>query len=87
MKSLMVTIGYTDYAVSPEDALALLGIAQRMRKLKRPNWSAPHEFDDENEPLMTSAAMVDVTESVPEPERPIEEIEAAPVPVSDDGPF
>lgn len=66
MKTLCVRFAYADYAIDESDAILLLVIASRMRKLTRKNYSGPYEFAPETEPFVESASLVDVVD--PEPE-------------------
>lgn len=60
MKQFIVTIGYDEYAVSGEDALALMRIAARAKKLSRANWNSPREYAEKQEPFITAAALEEI---------------------------
>lgn len=60
-KTLIVTVGYTQYMITEEDAIRLLGIASRCTPLKRGNsWSDPLVIDDEAEPFVKAAELLEV---------------------------
>ena len=60
MKQFVVTIGYSEYAISAEDALALLQIASRAKRLTGDKWNEPRELDAEQEPFVTGAALAEI---------------------------
>jgi len=66
----MVQIGYTNYAISHEDAIALLGIASRMREVANPRYGDPFVFVNGGDPIVTGAQLIDVIEPSVEIEQP-----------------
>lgn len=79
MKTMTVTVNYGTWAVSEEDAIRLLGIARRMRRVKQ-RYPEPPIFDDASDPFLDSASIAEVVE--PEPTDFTAVQEAAPVPAA-----
>jgi hypothetical protein len=75
MKMFIVRIAYTDYAVTGEDALALIGIADRVRVVKQNNWTGPYIVEAEQEAFCTTVTLADVIEG------PVEAVIPEPAPV------
>ena len=73
MKTLIVKIGYGNYAMTEEDAIRLLGLAGRMRAVKHTSNYRNYQFDDEAEPFCTGAELVEVIE----PDKLVDPIEQA----------
>ena len=64
-KMFIANIGYTDYAVSKEDAVALLDIIGRLRKVKQNGYQGPYIFQDGEADVLSHMALADCQE--PEP--------------------
>lgn len=47
-KSIIVRIGYQDYAVTPADFADLTGITIRLRRVHRPDYTKPYVLDPED---------------------------------------
>ena len=74
---MIVTVGYTDYAIDPLDAVVLLGLAKRMRKVRRGvKYNDPRIVEEDQAPFVTSMELAVVIDREPEPEP--EETQPAP---------
>lgn len=60
-KKFIVTLGYTKYAIEMEDAVALLAIAERCKKVEYgANYSKPFIESEEQERFVTSMELEEV---------------------------
>ena len=64
-KMFIACIGYTDYAVSKEDAVALLDIIGRLRKVKQNDYQGPYIFQEGDADVLSHMALADCQEPDP----------------------
>lgn len=63
---LIARLGYNDYLVSPEDALALLQIAQRLVRVTKPAYDRPWQrAEQDTQPICTGVSYEEV--ELPDP--------------------
>lgn len=60
MKQFIVRISYTEYAISPEDAVALLAIASRAQSVKQIGYSGPYYVQPTQEVWLDQITMAEV---------------------------
>lgn len=83
-KQFLVTLDYGQFAVSPEDAVLLMQIANRAVKVKRFKYNGPYKPEVEQKPFVDMAELAEVLPADPEPP----EVECEPVPrLKEDLPF
>jgi len=68
MKQFIVQVGYTDYALSAEDAVALLAICSRMRAVKRDHYDGPFHYVAGNDLIVDAIRMATVLETLALPD-------------------
>ena len=64
-KMFIANIGYTEYAVSTDDAVALVGIISRLRKVKQNGYQVPYIFQDGDPDVLSHLTFANCEE--PEP--------------------
>ncbi len=77
MKCYVATVGFQDYALEEGDAVALLAISGRARRLSSDyKYGKPRQLASEGEPFVSSISLMDVIEREPADD----ELAAAPAP-------
>ncbi len=69
MKMFVCTIGYQDFAMTPEQGVVLLQALAPARYVKRPSYNKPYEFQEDGEHIITEMRLCDVAAPLP-PEPP-----------------
>jgi hypothetical protein len=68
-KQFIVRIGYQDYAIENADAVAILAIASRMKRVKQVGYSGPYYIQPDEDPWLDTVSMVEVRDPEPEPDK------------------
>jgi hypothetical protein len=79
-KQMVTEIGYAHYVIDAEDAVVLMGIAQRMTRVEQAHWRSPWQPAEDQSPFVEGVRLADVDMSPPQVESPEPEIAAAPPP-------
>ena len=66
-KQFLVELNYGQYAMSGEDAILLMQIANRAVKVKRPDYRRPYRPVDDQESFAESVALAEVLPADPDP--------------------
>jgi hypothetical protein len=67
-RMMIVKIGYHDFAMTPEDALAFIALADRAEPVTQKDWRGPwvREVRDEDRDMISECRMGTVTEPLPD---------------------
>lgn len=72
MKMMLIQFGYGDHwAVSHKDALTLLDIFARSKKVKQEGYSGPYYAVEDQSPPIDGASIADVVEKAAEADTPV----------------
>lgn len=65
MRMFVCTIGYQDFALTPEQGAALLQAIAPARQVKRPFYDKPYEFQEDGDSAIVEMRLADVIEPPP----------------------
>lgn len=60
MKKFIVRVNYTDYALDPQDAVALLAIVSRMQVVKQNDYNGPYFVQPDQDTWLDSLSLSEV---------------------------
>ena len=67
MRLFICTIGYEEYALTPQDGIALMQALAQARKVKQPSYDVPYEFvgGEDASGIVTEMRLAEVMEPPP----------------------